>query len=201
MTASSPVQAWLDQEDDSWRPLVSFFRPPVRNTLPSESLSLWEVHNRITCEAYRDFTHQLRSLSDPKEIRALKASSFAYVTFAGTFSSRNDRNLLQGSDLLVLDFDHLPDPERVKQQLLQDEYFDTEMLFLSPSGTGLKWVIRRDPGSRHQEYFRAVENYLQRSYHLTVDPSGRDVSRACFLTFDENSVLHERHNPIMNSEL
>lgn len=195
MRATSPIQNWLDREDDSWRPLVSFFRPPVRNTRPSESLSLWEVHNRITGDAYKDITQQLRSLSDPKQIRALKASSFAYVTFAGTFSSRNDRNLLQTSDLLVLDFDHLPDPERVKQQLLEDPYFDTEMLFVSPSGTGLKWVIRNcDPEKpEHSRFFNGVSYYLSVTYKLKVDLSGKDRSRACFLPYDPGCYLNPRH--------
>src|SRR5690606_26580544 len=120
-TGASPLKEWLDREEDSWMPLVSFFLPPVRNTIPRENISLWEVYERIRGNAYKAITEQLRSLTDPREIRALKASKFAYVTFAGSFSRRNDKNLLRTSELLVLDFDHLEDPERVKQLLLNEE--------------------------------------------------------------------------------
>ena len=60
------------------------------------------------------------------------------------FSKRNDDSLIEHSSLLTIDFDHLENLEELKQQLLNDEYFETEMLFTSPSGEGLKWIIRID---------------------------------------------------------
>lgn len=174
---------WLEGEDDSWIPRVSYFKPPVKNILPNAHLSLREIHEIITGNSLRMVTEELRAIKEPAKRRAYKASHFPYVTFAGTFDRRKDDRLEHPSFLLVFDFDKLEQLEEVKHALLSDRFLQTELLFTSPSGNGLKWVIRRDPGSRHQEYFRAVENYLQRSYNLKVDPSGRDVSRACFLTF------------------
>ena len=77
--------------------------------------------------------------------------------------------------------------------LLSDRFLPTELLFTSPSGKGLKWVIRRNPTSTHHDYFRAVANYLQRTYGLEVDMSGADVSRACYLAKDSLAFLGEKH--------
>ena len=83
---------------------------------------------------------------------------------------------------------------QVKEQLLQDEYFDTEMLFTSPSGDGVKWIIRIDLSkATHQDYFKAITNYLKQQHKIEVDQSGKDVSRACFLSHDPDAFLHKRH--------
>ena len=75
--------------------------------------------------------------------------------------------------------------EELRNKLLSDEYFETEMLFTSPSGDGLKWIIPIDLEEvNHQEYFKAVANYIQSTYGLEVDQSGKDISRACFLPYD-----------------
>lgn len=45
---------------------------------------------------------------------------------------------------MCLDFDHVENIMELKQKLLNYEYFDTELLFVSPSGNGLKWIIPVD---------------------------------------------------------
>lgn len=69
------------------------------------------------------------------------------------------------------------------------------MLFItSPSGKGLKWIIRIDISEiSHAEYFKAVANYLSFTYNIKVDQSGKDVSRACFLSYDPTAFINKRH--------
>ena len=94
---------------------------------------------------------------------------------------------------MAVDFDHLPNHEEVRQSLLVDEYFDTQLLFVSPSGDGLKWIIPIDTTTTpHSEYFAAVANYILQTYGIEVDKSGRDISRACFLPHDPQAFI----NPI-----
>ena len=45
---------------------------------------------------------------------------------------------------MCLDFDHVTEPEALKQKLINHEYFDTELMFTSPSGDGVKWIISID---------------------------------------------------------
>lgn len=192
------VQKWLEEPDDTWYPFVSFYKSPIRNVFPKKTMKLYEIHNLIIGNEYKKITNKLRRINDAKEKRILKANSFDYVTFSGTFNKRSDKELEKHSSLITIDFDHLPNIKKVREQLLQDEYFDTEMLFTSPSGDGLKWIIRIDLSvTTHQEYFKAVSNYIKQKYNIEVDQSGKDISRACFLCHDPNAFLHKRHREIL----
>lgn len=186
--------AWLCDSDDTWYVSCSFFKAPIRNVFPLKNLQLHEIHSLITGNSYKENTERLRSISDIKEKRKFKANHFDYVTFSGIFKKRSDKELIKHSSLITIDFDHLDNLQQVREQLLQDAYFETEMLFTSPSGDGLKWIIQIDLSMvTHQVYFKAISNYLHQTYNLEVDQSGKDVSRACFLSYDPDAFLHKRH--------
>ena len=193
-----PSEELLDQlnksEMDSSFPKLSFFRPPISNTRPSETLNLPQIFKRITGEEYRKQTEALRQLEDRKEARQYKATHFPYVTFAGCFEKRSDTHLLQPSGLMVIDLDDLQELNRVKEALIAEREYETELLFTSPSGRGLKWVTsypHLEIG--HQDYFQILCSYLEAVFGLTPDFSGRDISRACFINFDPEAVLSRRY--------
>ena len=168
----------------------SFYKAPIKNTVPHKTATLFQIYNAITGDFYKEHTDKLRSITDPKQARQFKASNFDYCTFSGVFTSRNDKKIVQHSGLMAVDFDHLPNLEEVRQSLLVDEYFDTQLLFVSPSGDGLKWIIPIDTTTTpHSEYFAAVANYILQTYGIEVDKSGRDISRACFLPHDPNAFI------------
>jgi hypothetical protein len=171
----------------------SFFKAPIRNTIPHKSISLLDAYHYIVGDYAKERTEKLRSIKDLKQARQYKASTFDYCSFSGMFQTRNDKALISHSGLLCVDFDHLQSVDLLRNQLLQDEYFDTQMLFVSPSGDGLKWIISIDTKqSTHSNYFAAVANYILQTYGIAVDKSGRDISRACFLPYDPQAFI----NPI-----
>ncbi len=175
-------------------PRCSFFKHPITNTTPNKSLDLMYIHNLIKYNHYQEQTLKLRTISDPKEARSYKARNFDYVTFSGTFSKRKDKSLIAHSDLLTIDFDHIKDIEKLKFDLLADDYFETELMFISPSGDGLKWIISIDlnDGS-HAVIFNAISNYIKYAYNIEVDKSGKDISRACFLPHDKNVFINPKY--------
>lgn len=188
---------WLNGPDNTWYTDCSFFKAPVRNVFPSQTLRLGKIYELIISDTYKAITEELRSIEDIKERRKFKANRFDYVTFSGVFERRNDKYLQKHSNLITIDFDHLEDLNKVREQLLNDSYFETELLFVSPSGDGLKWIIRIDLEEATQaEYFIAISNYIKQTYNIEVDASGKDVSRACFLPHDANAFLHKRHRPL-----
>ena len=172
------------------QPLFSFFRKPIRNCNPLKAVTPIDVYNYLTGPYAKEQTEHLRSLTDRKEARAFKANNFDYVTFSGQFSYRDDSKLIQLSNLLCVDLDHLDDVEGTFQALLKDRYFSTVLLFRSPSGDGLKWTIPvQYDGHTHQEVFDAVANYLRIAYGIRMDQNCKDISRACFLPFDPKAYI------------
>jgi len=174
----------------------SFFKAPITNTTPHNTVTLLQIYNVITGNYFKQRTDYLRKITDQKQARQFKAANFDYCTFSGTFTTRNDKALIEHSGLLCVDFDHLSNVETLFNNLLKDDYFVTQLLFRSPSGTGLKWIIPIDTtSSSHSDYFTAVANYISQTYGVEVDKSGRDISRACFLPHDPQAYL----NPSLNS--
>ena len=172
----------------------SFFKAPIKNTIPHKTVSLVQVYNAITGEYYKQHTEKLRSITDVVQARKYKATNFDYCTFSGVFTARNDKSLVTYSELMCIDFDHVQNIDTLRQALLADEYFDTQLLFISPSGDGLKWIIEIDTRKApHGEYFASVANYILQTYSVVVDKSGKDISRACFIPFDPNAFI----NPLL----
>jgi hypothetical protein len=175
-------------------PAFSYFEAPVSNTFPKEEINLLQVYQRIKGDDFAEHTNALRAIADKTEARKYKATHFDYVTFSGTFSKRNDKSLLRHSGLITVDFDHIANVEELKEQLLQDEYFETELLFISPSGDGIKWVVAVDiTSATHLNYFKAIANYIKATYQLEVDQSGKDLSRACFLAQDAGAFINPKY--------
>ena len=174
----------------------SFFKAPIRNTIPHKSICLLDAYNYIVGDYAKVRTEKLRCISDQKQARQYKATNFDYCTFSGMFQARNDKALISHSGLLCIDFDHLQSVDLLRNQLLQDEYFETQLLFVSPSGDGLKWIISIDTAkSSHGEFFAAVANYILQTYGVEVDKSGRDISRACFLPYDPQAYINPLYKP------
>lgn len=184
----------INHSSDIGEASFSFFKAPIKNTIPHKTVSLVQVYNAITGEYYKQHTEKLRSISDTVQARKYKAANFDYCTFSGVFTSRNDKSLVTHSELMCIDFDHVQNLDTLREALLADEYFNTQLLFISPSGDGLKWIIEIDTRKApHGEYFASVANYILQTYSVEVDKSGKDISRACFLPFDPNAFI----NPLL----
>lgn len=175
-------------------PKVSFYKAPITNTHPLKSYTLSEVFNLIVGPYYIEETEKLRSFEDKKQARIFKAANFDYVTFCGEFDIRSNDTVKTVSNLLCVDFDHVPDVEGLFNILLEDQCFETALLFRSPSGDGLKWVIEINKGNlAHDKFFLAVDNYIQKTYGLQVDKSGKDISRACFICYDPQAYINPNY--------
>lgn len=122
-----------------------------------------------------------------------KATHLTIALF-GIICKRNEKELIMHSGLMCLDFDHVENIVELKQQLLNHEYFDTELLFVSPSGNGLKWIIPVDlKGWEHSRYFKAVANCIKATGLPLVDMSGSDVARSCFLPYDPQAYINPKY--------
>lgn len=167
----------------------SFFRAPAMTVKPFQTVDVKDIYKYITIYSPAlNATRQLRSIKDAQEAREFKARHFDFACFSGEFSYRKDDGLIKHSGLLCLDFDHVGNPEQIwslRLKLISDSNFTTWLLFTSPSGDGIKWVIGIDLAQcDHKTWFRALQNYVRTTYSLEVDEKCVNVSRACFLPHD-----------------
>jgi hypothetical protein len=172
----------------------SFFSRPVQNTIPSCTIGVKEVMNLITSRKYATTTEVLRNIDDPERARNFKARNFDYCCFSGVFRKRCESGLIKHSNLITIDFDHVRDVELLKMKLINDHFFETVLAFISPSGDGLKWIIKIDLNQNtHLEWFLALQRYIRYNYQLEIDQSGKDISRCCFLPYDPEVFVNKKY--------
>jgi len=170
-----------------FNPKISVFRSLFNSKETPFTLEAIEVYNRI-----KQGNPEL--ISKIKKLRAGDADSkmqLMAIMFNGTFSERKDDGLIQHSGLCVLDFDKYPDAKTLKaerKRLMDCPY--VYMMFTSPSGNGLKVVIRTPESNKfeHKRRFEAYKEYIQSDY---FDVANSNVSRVCFESYDPEAYLNE----------
>jgi hypothetical protein len=145
------------------------------------------VLEAIKSGVYSKQVAAVRSEPDKKK-RDQKKKQLSAVTFSGEFAQRKADGLTKHSGFLTLDFDDVPDIDGAKKSLSTDEF--VYAVFISPSGNGLKCLVRID-GERHRESFTQLSAHFKERHGLTADPSGKDVSRLCFVSHDAELYLNE----------
>jgi hypothetical protein len=127
------------------------------------------------------------------EARRLKEQLPA-VLFAGEFTSARRSGLNLHSGLLVIDFDEVPSGEllRYKQELAAHPA--SRVVFISPSGTGLKWVVAvsATDEATHKRCFELCVLEVGTRYpglSECLDMHCSDVSRRCFMSYDPEIVV------------
>ena len=199
------------------RYMVSFFKAPIWNKWPMKTVSLFWVWMYVTMkwlqlgsDSDRDIsliskTEQLRRLTEENAQRQYKGHNFDYVTPSGSYTYCDDKSLVEYSNALCLDFDHLDDdtevmkfkidPEELKSLLLTDPYWGEQILlvFTSPRGHGLKVFLPINLAKcDYKTWFIALRSYFMTTYGFgdkQVDPSVSNESHACFISYDPLAYL------------
>lgn len=176
-------------------PQISFFNKPIQNIVPEMNYNLFQIYDKIKYPVYYStITQQYRNLLEGAEAKRFKTSQFDYVCFSGTFSSRKNDSLKKHSGFICIDFDHVQDIKTMKQNLLTDQDIETEILFISPGGNGLKWIVRIDITDGDQsDYFKAIKCAVYKKYGYAIDKSGKDLARACFLCHDPDAYINPNY--------
>ncbi|KAA1242589.1 BT4734/BF3469 family protein [Aquimarina sp. RZ0] len=191
------IQNFLDRiPDTEWESRFSYFSKNLYNLIPTKTIGLSEVYQMLTDISRKHPTEYLRKLSSEKKQKEYKKKHFDYVTFSGVFTKRNNSSLRTYSKLLTLDIDGIPTKQElidIRKTLLKDPYFPAQLLFMSPRGNGLKWIIKISLAEvSHTQYFQAVINYIKETYNIQIDTSGSDVSRGCLLPYDPDTYIHPK---------
>lgn len=169
---------------------------------PIQSVDIAWVYNYIISERARDATEELRRMppsATKKERNNFKVKNFEFVTFSGVFPYRDADSVETRSPNVCLDIDDLISTEearKIQRLLCQDQYVETALCFVSPSGRGVKWVVELPEwtqGLLFKEQWYKLRNHLAFHYGLIADRTGKDVCRACFLPYDEFCYINPKY--------
>lgn len=128
--------------------------------------------------------NEIRQTLDKDKANSLKAN-LPSVCFSGKFGpDRKDDQLLAHSGFIVLDFDNVADMRNRQNEVISHDF--VHACWVSPSGLGLKALIRIAKGEKHREHFQALQEVFP-----DVDRSGINPSRVCYESFDPEIYLNE----------
>ncbi len=159
--------------------LFSLFEGGIKQTIPTKSISIVELISIMESDQYAVVTQNIRNESD-KDARNILKRSLPYVTFNGIFKRRKDIEIIEYSQLLVLDFDELTLDTTLEkfEQICQDNF--VHFAFISPSGLGIKVVVKINTFNIKSHWINGA-NYFLKTHDLIADESGKDISRASYI--------------------
>lgn len=180
---------------------ISFYRN-MRSTKVIQT-TVEKVLNAIEGPFYETQVKTIRHLkAQGKQAEAdeVKGNLHA-VTFCATFEGRRLSSLYHTyNSLMVIDIDKLPEEEieRVKDCLEACPFVAT--YWKSPSGAGWKGLVplnyvnqdkKTDVVDMHHWAFNKLEEMFKADYNITLDASGKDITRLCFMSWSPELRLKD----------
>lgn len=151
-----------------------------------------EVLDRIKRGVNKNLIDQIRNESNKEKRNSLK-KNLLWICFSGKFKTRHNDDLLKHSGLICLDFDNFPNTQTLftwKGKLKSDIH--TYAVFVSPSGNGLKVLVRVPECKNNDEHnlrFDAISEYWKHCIYF--DKNVKGVSRVCYESYDNNLFINE----------
>lgn len=131
-----------------------------------------------------------------KVIRDELKKGLPAAAFSGVFHpTRSKTNVTAYNQLVVIDIDHVDEAQM--QVLLPALRADAHVMacWRSPSGDGVKGLVPVTSDLEHHlDAFECVSMYMETNYAVSIDKSGKDECRLCFVSYDP--ALHYRHDAI-----
>ena len=140
---------------------------------------------RIKLGASKALVLDIRLALDKEKANKLKLN-LPSICFSGKFGvDRKDEQLVQHSGFLVLDFDDISDLRDKQTEIIQKDF--VYACWVSPSGNGLKALVKIADGKKHREHFQSLQEIFPE-----IDRSGINVSRVCYESFDPDIYVNEK---------
>ena len=140
---------------------------------------------RIKLGASKALVLDIRLALDKEKANKLKLN-LPSICFSGKFGAdRKDEQLVAHSGFIVLDFDDISDLRDKQTEIIQKDF--VYACWVSPSGNGLKALVKIADGKKHREHFQSLQEVFPE-----VDRSGINVSRVCYESFDPDIYINEK---------
>ncbi len=141
---------------------------------------------RIKIGKSKELIDKIRSESD-KEIQNDLKKSLPCVMFSGKFGERKDTALIKHSGFIVLDFDYKTVEQAIERKGKMLKWPCTYACWISPSGNGVKVLVRISDSTKHREHFQSLQQVFPE-----IDKSGINVSRVCYESYDSEIYINPK---------
>ena len=140
---------------------------------------------RIKLGASKGLVLDIRLALDKEKANKLKLN-LPSICFSGKFGAdRKDEQLVAHSGFIVLDFDDISDLRDKQTEIIQKDF--VYACWVSPSGNGLKALVKIADGKKHREHFQSLQEVFPE-----IDRSGINVSRVCYESFDPDIYVNDK---------
>lgn len=175
------------------KPKVSYLKG-IYDTNP-ETKDLSEILEDIKNGKWKSQIENLRSIpKDKEDLRKETKSQLENFLVSGVFENVKDESIKEHSGLIQIDFDHIDNPIELKAILSKDLDF-IYSAFISPSGNGLKLIVKIPPNKDlHKGIFLSLEKLFMDKYKLQIDKSCKNLARRFFVSYDPELYLNESCN-------
>jgi len=163
---------------------ISVFKDLYKSKDIPYSMEIDKVLERIKTGKSKELVEKIRAGDKASK------NNLPFILYAAAFTERNSNSLVQHSGLMVVDFDKYPDEATMNSQLellKENPHFIT--LFISPSGKGIKGVVRIPEADKatHPKFFKAFQKEFNYEY---FDIANSNVDRVCFESYDPNIYIN-----------
>lgn len=162
---------------------------------PGKTCEVDEILNLIKSGEWAEETQRAREIKK-RSADQYKAAKYKLpaVTFCGLFNSdRTKSGLTEASGFLVVDIDDLSDAVALKSEIIKNPY--VYACFISLGGAGLKILFRTGltikTDADYKTIFAALSEAVENKYCVSVDQSGKDISRLCTVSHDPDLYLNK----------
>jgi len=169
---------------------ISFYNN-INQNKSKQTIDITEFLYHVKHGKWQSISEQVAIIQDHNKRREKKAEIAPYVTISGYFENERAADKLSlHSNFIGMDIDDIPEElENIKHLLKNDPY--VYAIFKSISGNGICVLFRID-GSRHIDAFYSIGDYLLKNYQLIIDQSGKDVSRARYVSYDPDLHINDK---------
>jgi len=172
------------------------------------TITLFDALNSIRTGKYKTQVENIRrlyhlSISAVAGYKSKKKQLSSFI-FSGTlFDTRFKFDICGYTSLMIVDIDKLESVDSIKDKLKNDLHIVAT--WLSPSGNGLKALLYleydkeypyADTWIFHEHCaFPQIEKYLREIHGINIDPTGGDITRLCFVSYDPSLHLKREFTP------
>ena len=149
--------------------------------------------------------HAIRSEQDAAKRGAIKDTLPAVSISANFPDKRHAKSAHTVTSLIQIDIDKVNDPEQLKTQICADPH--TLACFISPSGNGVKAIVRTDASAKvdgaqldklneHKSIYAIAQRYYKQHFNVQIDTQCSDISRVMYYSYDPEIYINLDATPL-----